>query len=145
EDRHAGAALPQLLARLDAGGDIDRMGLAVEPWDVDRSAERGGGEAHWHAGEQCGSLALEHRVRLDVDEDVEIARRRAHRTGFAFARETDAGAVVDTRRDFDAELLDAVDAALAAAFAARMLDHLAAAVAVRARLLDDKEPLLRAH
>src|SRR5690606_13181743 len=89
-------------------------------------------------------LALEHRVRPHRDEDVEIARRGAVRAGLALAGQADAGAVVDPRRDLDAELLDPVDPSLAAARAARALDHLAAAVAARARLLDDEEALLRA-
>jgi hypothetical protein len=90
-------------------------------------------------GEQRGAFALEHRVRLDRDEDVEVARRRAERAGLALARQADAGAVVDPGGDFDVELLHPVDAPFAAALAARALDHLAAAVARRARLLDDEE------
>src|SRR5690606_27806872 len=94
--------------------------------------------------EQRSSLALEHRVRLDVDEDVEVARRRAVRAGFALAGTADAGAVVDPRRHFDGERLDLVHAPLAPACTARLLDHLAAAVAIGARLFDHEEALLRA-
>src|SRR5690606_5022672 len=141
---HAGAALAQLLARLDAGRDVDRMSLAVEAGDLDCAAERGGGEADRRAGEQRGALALEHRVRLDVDEDVEVARRRAVRAGLALARQADAGAVVDPRGDFDRQRLDLVHPSLAAAGAARLLDDFAVAVAVGARLLDHEEALLRA-
>ena len=37
--------------------------------------------------------------RCDVEEDVEVARRRAARARLAFARQADARAFVDARRE----------------------------------------------
>src|SRR3569833_532855 len=145
QHRHARAAAAQLLVALDAGRDLDRVDLAIEPGDFDRAAERGGGEADRHTGEQRGSFTLEHFVRLDVDKDVQIARRRALRPRLALAGQTDAGAVVDPRRDVDLERLQLVRPAFTAALLAGVLDRLARAVTGRARALDHERPLLRAH
>ena len=45
-------------------------------------------------------VALEHRVLLEVDLDVEIARRAAVDAVFAFAGQPDAVTGIDTRRNF---------------------------------------------
>src|SRR5690606_13463654 len=127
---HAGAALAQLLAGLDAGRDVDRVLLAVEARDRDRAAERRRGKSDRHAGEQPRALALEHGVLADVDEDVEVAWRRAVRPRLSLSGEPDAGAGVDARRDFDGKLLDAVDPPFPAALAAGTFDDFAAAAAV---------------
>src|SRR5690606_6421601 len=144
QHRHARPALAELAARLDPGRNVDAVALAIEPGDLDRPAQRRDGEADRNAREQRRGLPLEHRVRLDVDEDVEIARRRAVGAGFALAVEADARAVVDARGNLDLERLDLVHPALAAALAARLLDDLAAAVTVRAWPLDHEQALLRA-
>src|SRR5690606_756553 len=102
-------------------------------------------EADRDLREQRGAFALEHRVLPDVHENVEVARRRAVRARFAAAAEADSGAVVDPWRNLDVERLDPVHPALAAAFAARLFDHLPAAVAVRTGPLDHEQPLLRPH
>ena len=39
------------------------------------------------------------RVPLQVDEQVEVARRRTADARFAFAGDADAGAVIDARRE----------------------------------------------
>src|SRR5690606_30833799 len=143
QHRHARPALAELAARLDTGRNVDAVPLAIEPGDLDRPAQRRDGEADRNAREQRRGLPLEHRVRLDVDEDVEIARRRAVGAGFALAVEADARAVVDARGNLDLERLDFVHPALAAALAARLLDDLAAAVTVRAWPLNHEQALLR--
>src|SRR5690606_27582420 len=97
------------------------------------------------AREQGRRLALKHRVRRDVDEDVEVARGCAIGAGLTLAVETDSRAVVDTRGYLDFEGLNFVHPALAATFAARMLDDLSAAVAGRAWTLDDEQALLRTN
>ena len=79
-----------------------------------------------------------------MDEDVEVARRRAHRACLALARQADAGAAVHARRDFDFEHLFLVDPAFALAGPAGLFQHLAAAVAVVARAFDHEQALLRA-
>ena len=144
EHRHAGAALAQLLAGLDAGRDLDLVLLAVEAGHLDAAAERGGGDADRAAGEQGRALALEDRMAGEVDEDVEVAVRAAAHARLALAGEADAGALVDSGGDADVERALALDPALAAAFVARIGDHLADAAAGRAGALDDEEALLGA-
>src|SRR5258705_364717 len=82
---------------------------------------------------------------LDPDLDVQVAARSAVRTGFAVAARTNAHAFVDAGRDLDLERLVLLDAALAAAGRARLGNDLAAAVAVRAGLLDAEEALAHVH
>ncbi len=142
---HAGAALAQLLAGLDAGGDADLVLLPVEAGDLDRSAEGRGGEAHRAAGEQGGAFALEDRVPGEVDEDVEVARRAAAHPGFALAGEADSGALVDPGGNVDRQRLALLDPALAAAGRAGIGDRLADAAAGGAGLLDHEEALARAN
>ena len=84
-------------------------------------------------------------MRLDRQEDVEVARRTAAQARLALAGEADAGAVLDARRNVDRERALAGDAARAAAVGARIVDDLAAPVAVRAGALDREEALRRAH
>src|SRR3546814_16533801 len=81
----------------------------------------------------------------DMDEDVEIARRRAARARLAFARQADARALVDPGGDIDRQRQGSVYAALAAAVAARIGVRLARAAASREGAFDHEEALLRAH
>ena len=69
----------------------------------DGAAERRRHERHRRAAIKIVSVALEHRMRLDRDEDVEIARRPAIQARLAFARQADARAFLDARRNVDAE------------------------------------------
>ncbi len=66
---------------------------------------------------QCRSLAfaLEERVLLDVQHDVQIAGRPAVDAGFALARVENARAFFHARRNFDGDRALARDASLAAA------------------------------
>ena len=82
---------------------------------------------------------------LDRQENIEIARRAAAHARFAFAREADAGAFLDARRDVDRQGAFAGDAAGAAASGARIVDDFAAPMAVVTGALDREEPLRRAH
>src|SRR3954467_9146170 len=52
QHRHAGAADAQLLARLDAGGNVEAVRLAVEPRHFEAPAERGGGDRDRAFGEE---------------------------------------------------------------------------------------------
>src|ERR1051325_3510692 len=141
--RHAGAALADLLARLDSRRDPDFVALLVEPRHLDAAAERGGGETDRAAREQGGAIALEDRVPGKMDEDVEVAGRAAAHTRFAFAGETDPCALVHPGRDVDRQGLASLDPALAAAGGAGIGDRLADAAALRAGLLDHEEALAR--
>src|SRR5205823_9278479 len=91
------------------------------------------------------AVALEKLVRLDREEDVEVTRRSAAQARLALAREPDARAVLDARRDVDRERALLGGAARAAAALAGVLNRLAAPLAARAGPLDGEEALARAH
>src|SRR3546814_2284925 len=97
------------------------------------------------AREQRRALAFEQLVPRHVEEDVEVAWRGAARAALTLARQADACAFVDPRRDGDGQRLAPVDTALAAAGGAGVGDHLARALAGGAGALDHEETLLRAH
>ena len=90
---------------------------------------------------QVGAVALEERMRRERQKNIEVAGRPAPHPGLAFAGEPDAGAVLDARRDVDRERALARDAARARAGRARIVDHLAAALAGRAGALEREEAL----
>src|SRR5690606_4277545 len=130
QDRHAGTALAQLLARLDTRRNRQRHRFAREIGDLDLAAERSLGEADRYAGGERRAFALEDRMRSDVYEDVEIARRGALRSCFTLARQANPRAGIDARRDSDVESLRRIDPAFAATAAARIGDDFAATVAI---------------
>src|SRR3546814_3331466 len=84
-------------------------------------------------------------MRIDRQEQVEVAGGSAAHAGLAFAGETDPGTVLDARRNVHRQRLLLALAAGAATAAARVLDHLADAAAGRAGPLDGEEALLCAH
>ena len=101
----------------------------VEAGDGDAAAERGGGEADRRAREQRRAFAFEQLVPRHVEEDVEVASRRAARAAFAFALQADARAFIDAGRDFDGQRLAPVDTTFAVTGAARVGDDLARSLA----------------
>ena len=54
-----------------------------------------------HAAEQIRPVPLEEWVRLEREEDVEVARGPAAQAGLALAGETNARAVLDAGRHVD--------------------------------------------
>src|SRR5262245_15954713 len=90
---------------------------------------------------QVGAVALEELVRFDGQEDIEIARRPAAHTRFAFAGKPDARAILHARRNIDRERALPCHAARTGTVRARILDHLAAALAGRAGALEREESL----
>ena len=90
---------------------------------------------------QIGAVALKEGMRGDRQEDVEIAGRPATHAGFALAGETDAGSVLDAGRNVHRQSPLAHHPARPRARAARVVDHLAAALAVRAGALEREEAL----
>ena len=78
-----------------------RDSLAVDGRHFEFAAERGRHHRHRHFAIEIGAVALEKAVRLQRQENVEIARRSAARACLAFARKPDARAVLDARRDID--------------------------------------------
>src|SRR4051812_11438024 len=91
---------------------------------------------------QVGAVTLEERVGGQRGKNIEIARRPAAHTGLALVGEADAGAVLDAGRDVDRERALARHPARARARRARVLDHLAAALADRAGALQREEAAL---
>src|SRR5690606_1044308 len=136
--------MTQLLAGLDPGGNVDFMNLPVEAGYVDLAAKCGCGEADRRAGEEQRPFPLEQGMGLHLHEDVEIARGRPGRARLSLAAYTDASAGIDTGRHGDLKLLDTVHPSFAPARMTRAFDHLAPAMAGRARFLDDEEALLSA-
>src|SRR5574343_1134040 len=138
------AAQAEGLAVLRALWQVD-LGLAAERRDLDGAAQRRGRHAHGHGAVQVVAVALEDVVLLDADLDVEVARRAAVHAGLAIARRADAHALVDAGRDLDLQRLLLLDLSLAVAAGAGGGNDLAAAVAVRAGLLDAEEALAHVH
>ena len=66
---------------------VERAGRSV---DLERAAEHQRRERHGHVDVEVVALALEDLVRLDVDDDVEIAGRAAGRAVLALAAEAAA-------------------------------------------------------
>src|SRR5262245_11201694 len=91
------------------------------------------------------ALAFENLVRANMHFDIQIAWRPTIATRLTLAREANAIAVVDARRNLHRQLLGAADAALAQAGIARVLDDLARTATTRAGLLQLEEALRYTH
>src|SRR5690606_2780877 len=142
---HALALEAELLAGLGAGGNLHLGAGAVDRRDLDAAAQRRRRHGEGHPAVNIRAVALEQAVRLDREEDVEIAGGRRAQPGLAFAGQPDARAVLDARRNGHLQGLVLGDAALAVALRAGLLDHLAGAGAALAGPLDGEEALGRAH
>src|SRR5690606_1813976 len=90
-------------------------------------------------------IALENFVRLDVDFDIQVARRPTIDTRFAVTGRPDAHAVFNAGRNRYLQGFVVPFHAGTVARAARLFDFLTRASARRAGLLDAEEPLLHAH
>ena len=145
QHRHALAAQSQLAPRLRRPRGCATFDVAaVERAHREFAAERRLHHRDRHAAIEVGAVALEERMRLDRQENVEIARRAAAHARLALAGEADARAVLDAGRNIDRQRALARHAARAGAPVAGIVDRLAAAVAGRAGALDGEEALLRA-
>src|SRR5690606_3915292 len=138
------APQPEGLARLGALGQVD-LGASVQQGHPHFTAQGSGCHGDRDLAVQVVTVALEDRVLLDPDLDIEIPRRAAVDPGLSVARGADPHAVLDAGGDVDLEGLLLLDAALAVAGRAGIRDDLAAATAGRACLLDREEALLHAH
>ena len=77
-------------------------------------------------------VAHEHRVRLDVHLDVQVAGGTAAVADLALVRHADAHAVINAGRDVDHQVAGGAHAAVAGALGARVGDHFAEAMALGA-------------
>src|SRR5262249_53631981 len=142
--RHSLGAQLEPRARLRAGADFDRL-FAVQERHPDLAAERERRKRDRHLAVEVVLFAMEERVLLHVDDDVEIARGAAGGAVLAFAIQAQPLAGRNAGRDLRGDLALASDASGAPARLARPRDHLAAAVARRARARDGEKPLLEAQ
>src|SRR5690606_13623104 len=109
------------------------------------TAQRGIGKTDRYFAIQMLAIALEDRMLTHVDHDVQIARRTTLSAGLALARQANAITGIDAWRHLDRQGLLLFDAPLPMAAAARIGNHLAAAMTARTGLLNREEALLHAH
>ena len=86
---------------LRALGDAHLGVAAVERAHRELAAERRLHHRDRHAAIEVGAVALEERMRLDREEDVEIAGRAAAQARLALAGQADARAVLDAGGHID--------------------------------------------
>ena len=129
--RNAASADPDRLPILGAWRDLDLL-RTIDRWDLHGVAERGLRHAQGQLVDHVGAVALQHRVRLDLEHDVQVARGATTRADLALTREADLRSAVDAGGNVDTHLLFARSVTAAAAGLARSLDNLALAVAARA-------------
>lgn len=139
---HAFALEAELVAGLSALRDGDFDAPAIDRRHFDMAAQAGGREFERYGAIDVRAIALEDAVRFDGEENIEITRRPATETGFAFAGEADAGAFLDASGDGDIECFFAPRAAGAGAGFARAFDGFAGALAGAAGAFDGEEALL---
>ena len=90
-------------------------------------------------------IALENLMRLEMDLDIQIARRPAIHTSLTFTGQTDAVALVNAGRDAYRQGFLFLDAPLTMTMGARIGNDLAAAVTARTSLLHREKALLHTH
>jgi len=134
---NAAALNADRLALLGAGRDLDLL-RTVNGGNLDHVTECGLRDAQGQFVEDIGAVSLQHGVRFDVDDNVEVTGRPTTGTDFALAREPDLGAAVDPSRNVDPHLLLTRLVAGSAAGPAGSVDHLPLSVAAwAARYVDD--------
>src|ERR1700722_10527995 len=145
QHRHALAAQPQLSPRLGAFRHADPGLGSIERPDIEFAAKRGLHHRDRDAAIKVCAVALEERVRLYGEENIDAPRRTAAHPRLALAGQADAGAVLDAGGNVDRQRTLPRHAAGAGAFVARVFNRLPAAVTGGAGALDGEETLLRPH
>src|SRR5258708_9876253 len=134
------AAQTERLARLRAFRHREAR-TAGQCGHFDLAAERRRGERNRHLAMQIVAVALEHRVLLDVNLDVQVARRTAVDAPLAVSGRADAHAVVYTGRNLHFQRLGFLQRARAWAVHTQFRNIGAGAMALRTGLLDAEETL----
>jgi hypothetical protein len=116
--------------------------FAVQAGDLQLGAEGSLRNADGDGTVKIGSPAFEEIVFLDVEDDIEIARRAAVWPWLAFACDAEARAGVDAGRNAEINGSLAFDAALAAAIGAALFDNLTGALTGGASAINGEETLL---
>jgi hypothetical protein len=109
-----------------AGGNFQH-GAAFKRRHLDIAAEGRAGKADRHATEKVHAFALENIVRLDMQDNVEIARRTTPRTALALAGGTESRAILDAGGNLDLDLRGLLHAPVAMTGMAWLFDGLARA------------------
>src|SRR5690606_36175947 len=145
QHRHALALEANALARLGAGRHLQLGPGIVERGNLELAAQRSRGHGDRHTRVKVCTVALEEAMRLDGNEDVEIARRTAAHTGLALIGQANTGAVLNALGDIDRELTVLLAAALATTIGAGLVHHLATALTDRAGAFNGEKALGGAH
>src|SRR5438445_6263438 len=119
------------LSVLRPGRNVDLLGT-VHGWDFHGVAQGGLCHAQGQFIDDVGTVSLQHRVRLHLDDDVQVTSGAPTRTDLAFTGKANLRATVDAARDADPHFLFAGAVTAATASPAGFLDDLALAVATRA-------------
>src|SRR5260370_17711725 len=98
--------------------------------------------ADGNGAEQVRAAPLEERMLLDLEDDVQVARRTAIRSLLAFPGNAEPRARVHSGRNAQINGAFALESSLAAAIRAAFPNHLSGALALRTRARDRKEALL---
>ena len=106
--------------------------LGLQSGHPDLGAERRVGERHVHPRHQVHAVALEPRVALDVDLDVQVSGRRTPGSRHSLPRHAQSLAAVDARGEGHGDLARPLDGPLPRARGAGVLDHPPRAPAARA-------------
>src|ERR687897_502808 len=72
---HSLATQPEAMSGLGALRDLQARALAIDRRHLDLAAERRGGERNRDAAIQVAAVALEHAMRRQAHEDVQVAGR----------------------------------------------------------------------
>src|SRR6266516_2625796 len=146
----AGAALgeaptahPQRRAGLRARRDAQRD-RAVQGGHPQRRTERGLGVGHRHGQSEVVAAAPKQVVRVDVDRDEQVAGRAAASAGHALAPDAKPRTVTDAGGYPDVDRAGLRRDARAEAVGAGVVDDLARAAAVAARLAEPERTLVAA-
>ena len=74
-----------MFARLRTFGHLYALPATVDCRYLNIATDGCSRHRNWHTAEKIGVITLEDRVILNLDKDIEIARRTAAQTSFAFA------------------------------------------------------------
>src|SRR2546428_2193194 len=125
------------LAILRPGRYVDVLGT-IDRWDFHGVAQGGLRHAQGQLVDDVGTVAFQHRVRLDLDDDVEVTGGALAGTDLAFTGEADLRATVDPGRDVEPHFLLARTVAAGAARPAGVLAYPGLGIGTRAgRDIDD--------
>ena len=100
-DRHAHALEAERAVALRARRDLERGCFAVHRGHLNLIAKGGLGKADGQFVDDVVALPFEERVRLDGENNVQVARRAATRTDFSLAGHAHIDAIIDARRNID--------------------------------------------